>query len=186
MLRMLIALLFSSMMVTQCTSTKKPENQPAKDPTTVADKTPPQTEPETKDLPKSKKDLPQGKKYTTNGPDQPSDNILEYFSTDYWLPQFAISTLDKNAHVPYIDMWLKFDKKGTFFGGINKKVNIKGNWKFDSKNNMLFIKSNNPNLDGKWAIKHSGFAMVWLARGGQKLQDIQMKLVNSSFRPGEE
>ena len=179
MFRIFIALFLSSLLFFNCTSTKKPENR-TPDTTVTEDKT---SKPE-KVL--SKEDLPQAKPFTQGGDDQPSDNVLEFFATDFWLPQFAISGLDKEAHKPFMDMWLKFNKKGTFYGGINKDLNIKGSWKFDTKNNMLFIISDNKNLDGKWAIKRSGFTMVWLAREGQPLQDIQIKLVNSSYRPGEE
>ncbi|HHB79207.1 MAG TPA: hypothetical protein ENK85_08240 [Saprospiraceae bacterium] len=183
MTRLLLIAVMSLLTLTQCKTTKKPENET----TTKVETT---TKTETKDAPATKNEPktppPEGKKYTQGQENGPSNNVLEFFSTDYWLPQFAVSGLSKDAHLPYQGMWLKFDKSGQFKGGINDTDNIRGSWRFDTKSNHLFIISNNPDLEGKWQVNRSGFAMVWFAREGQKLQDIQIKLVNSSYKPGEE
>ena len=177
MFRLLFVLSLALMTFSQCKTTKKPENE---NPTEEV--TPKPTETTTT----KEQTAPEEKEYIQGGGNQPSNNVLEFFSTDYWLPQFAISGLSKEAHLPYQGMWLDFDSKGQFVGGINNKNNIVGSWKFDTQKNMLFILSNNKDIEGKWKVNRSGFAMVWLAREGQKLQDIQIKLVNSSSRPNQE
>lgn len=189
MLRLLLAISITLLTFSQCKTSKKPEKEAKTEVTKVPEQVaPPEKEKEpTESKPtESEYQRPEGKKYTKGAADQPSNNVLEFFSTDYWVPQFAISSLSKKAHLPYRNMWLKFDKKGQFKGGIGKTSNIRGSWKFDAKSSHLFIISNNVDLDGKWKVNRSGFDMVWLARKGQKLQDIQIKLVNSTYKPGEE
>ncbi len=185
MFRLLFVLAVSLLTFSQCKTTKKPEEKTIEK-TTTQPKQAMTTTTEKPTEPQTNYKRPEGKKYIKGGKNQPSNSVYEFFTTDYWLPQFAISSLSKEAHVPYQGMWLKFDRTGHLVGGINKEQNIAGSWTYDAQKNLLFILSNNKDIEGKWSLNRSGFSMVWLAREGQKLQDIQIKLVNSSFKPGEE
>ncbi len=181
MLRFLFVLTITIFSFAQCKTTKKPDKE-----VPTEQISPKQEEPADTVVEKKPFQRPEGKKYTKAGKNQPSNSVYEFFTTDYWLPQFAISSLDPKVHLRFQDMWLKFDRNEHFIGGINNNQNIVGSWKYDNKTNMLYILSNNKDIEGKWQVNRAGFSMVWLAREGQKMQDIQIKLVNSTYKPGEE
>ncbi|GEM_PF-3788046 len=185
-MKQLLLLLLFGLVLAQCqtTKTKEPVSETTtlqKEDNTKAATTSQSAADDTIAL--SKEDLPQGKKSykgQSAAAGGPSNNVIEFFTTDYWLPQFAISQLDQQVFKRYVGVWLKFDPKGGFTGATPDGKDIKGRWQFDTPNNALYIDSDYVPLNGKWAVNRSGFAMVWAARGGQHPQDVQVKLVNSS------
>lgn len=109
-----------------------------------------------------------------------------YLSGGWWNFNAAVSGAanEEMLIAEYRHKWLKFKEDQTFDILINNKVVSSGKWGWDEPNSTLYVSCSDPFVNGAWAIKNSGFTMIWIGNSPYTTHGYQLRLSNTKAEPG--
>jgi hypothetical protein len=108
-----------------------------------------------------------------------------YLSGGWWNFNAAVSGAanEEMLIAEYRHKWLKFREDQTFDLLVGNKVVTSGKWGWDEPASTLYLSCADPFVNGAWAIKNSGFTMIWIGNSPYTTHGYQLRLYNTKNEP---
>ena len=101
-----------------------------------------------------------------------------YFSTNWWNINAAVGN-DDMLIANYRHKWLKFREDQTFDIVIGDKVVDTGRWNYDETRDEVYLSCKDPYINNTWAVKTSGFRMIWIGNTNINNSGYQLRVINT-------
>lgn len=101
-----------------------------------------------------------------------------YFSTNWWNVNAAVGN-DDMLISNYRHKWLKFREDQTFDIVVNSKVVDTGRWNYDESKDEIYLSCKDPYINNTWAVKTSGFRMIWVGNTYLNSSGYQLRVINT-------
>lgn len=101
-----------------------------------------------------------------------------YFSTNWWNINAAVGNDDMLVS-NYRHKWMKFREDQTFDILIGEKVVDTGRWNYDETKDEIYLSCKDPYLNNTWAVKTSGFRMIWVGNTYLNSSGYQLRVINT-------
>lgn len=101
-----------------------------------------------------------------------------YFSTNWWNINAAVGN-DDLLITNYRHKWMKFREDQTFDILIGDKVVDTGRWNYDENKDEIYLSCKDPYINNTWAVKTSGFRMIWVGNTSVNSSGYQLRVINT-------
>lgn len=101
-----------------------------------------------------------------------------YFSTNWWNINAAVGN-DDMLVANYRHKWMKFREDQTFDILIGEKVVDTGRWNYDETKDEIYLSCKDPYINNTWAVKTSGFRMIWVGNTNLNSSGYQLRVINT-------
>lgn len=101
-----------------------------------------------------------------------------YFSTNWWNINAAVGNDDMLVS-NYRHKWMKFREDQTFDILIGEKVVDTGRWNYDETKDEIYLSCKDPYINNTWAVKTSGFRMIWVGNTYLNSSGYQLRVINT-------